>query len=152
MKHHQELSEKYPNQRALLDDIFSALETERINWPSSFNLMSSVQWIQKMRADPRFYFHHAKNFSEMQEYENVLLDLAAQCLKSEIQLIPFLEEDEILTFGSNKPSKTWFSRLKKIFVTVNPTTGSRLFSIMACQTLDQDNFFISIEKEQCTPE
>ena len=142
MKHHQELSEKYPNQRALLDDIFSALETERINWPSSFNLMSSVQWIQKMRADPIFYFYHARNTSEMREYENLLLDLASQCLKREIQLIPFFEEDEILTFGSNKQSKNWFSRLKKPFVTVKPT-----FHILSCQNLSKQNFFVSIQKK-----
>ena len=105
-----------------------------------------------MRAHLIFYYHHARNSSEMRKYENLLLDLAAQCLKREIQLIPFFEEDEILTFGSYKPSKTWFSRLKKIFVTVNPTTGSRLFSIMACQTLWYHNFFVSIEKEQRTSE
>ena len=149
MKADQELSEKYPSQQALLNEIISALETEIINWPSTFNLMSSEQWIQKMRANPKFYFHHAKTSSEMREYENLLLDLAAQCLKSEIQLIPFFEEDEILTFGSYK---TWFSRLKKIFVTVKPTTCSRLFSIMACQTLSEENFFLSIKKEQHTPE
>ena len=152
MKHDQELSIKYPSQTALIDGIISALETGRIQRPSAFNLMSSEQWIQKMRANPKFYLFHARNSSEMRKYENLLLDLAAQCLKSEIQLIPFLEEDEILTFGSNKPSKTWFLRFKKIFVTVNPTTGSRLFSIMACQTLFYQNFFVSIEKEQCTPE
>ena len=152
MKTDQELSEQYPSQRALLNDIISALETERINWPSSFDLMSSEQWIQKMRKNPNFYMHHAGDSSELRKYENLLLDFAAQCLKSEIQLIPFLEDDEILTFGSNKPSKTWFSRLKKVFVTVNPTTGSRLFSIMACQTLLHHNFFVSIEKEQCIPE
>ena len=89
MKYGQELSIKYTSQTALIDDITSALETGRIQWPSAFNLMSSEQWIQKMRADPTFYFHHAKTSSEMQKYENLLLDLAAQCLKSEIQLIPF---------------------------------------------------------------
>ena len=136
MKHDQELSIKYPSQTALIDDIISALETGRIRWPSAFDLMSSEQWIQKMRADSnlRFYWYHAKNSSEMRKYENLLLDLAAQCLKSEIQLIPFLDQDEGSVF---KPRST---------------TGSRLFSIMACQTLWQDNFFVSIEKEQHTPE
>ena len=124
MKADHELSEKYASQAALLDGIISALETERMHWPSDFNLISSEQWIQRMRADPSFHLHHAKNSSEMREYENLLLDFAAQCLKGEIQLIPFLEE---------KPSFT---------------TGSRLFFIMACQTLFQNNFFLSIKKEQ----
>ena len=138
MKPNQELSKKYPNQAALLDHIIAALETEKINWPSAFNLMSSEEWIRKMRTDPKFYWHCAKNSSEMQEYENLLLDLAAQCFKRKIQLIPFLEQDDGLTF---KPTKTWFSRLKKIFVTDKPT-----FHLMSNQNLHRDNFFISITK------
>ena len=129
MKADQELSRKYPNQIALLDDIISALETERIHWPSAFNLMSSEQWIQKMRENPNFYWYHARDSSELRKYENLLLDLAAQCLKSEIQLIPFLDQDEGFVF---KPRST---------------TGSRLFSMMACQTLWHHNFFVSINKE-----
>ena len=138
MKYDQELSIKYPSQTAFIDDITSALETGRIQWPSAFNLMSSEQWIQKMRANPTFYKHHARNVSKMQEYEKLLLDLAAQCFKRKIQLIPFLEEDDGLTF---KPTKTWFSRLKKMFVTDNPT-----FHLMSNQNLHDDNFFISITK------
>ena len=129
MKHDQDLSIKYPSQTALIDDITSVLETGRIQWPSAFNLMSSEQWIQKMRADPIFYMHHAISASKMQEYEKLLLDLAAQCFKRKIQLIPF------------KPTKTWFSRLKKIFVTDKPT-----FHLMSNQNLHRDNFFISITK------
>ena len=127
MKCDQELSTKYPNQSALLDDIIAALETERINWQSDFNLMSSEQWIQKMQTDPKFYWHCVKNSSEMQEYENLLLDLAAQCLERGIQLMPFLEEDDLLTFRSVKPPKT-------------PT-----FHILSCQNLKQANFFVSVQ-------
>ena len=137
MKHDQELSEKYPSQRgsrqrALLYDIISALETERIHWPSSFNVMSSEQWIQKMWENPKFYMHHARNSSEMREYENLLLDLAAQTLKREIKLFPFLDQDEGFVF--------------------NPRFYTRRFSIMACQRLKHNTFFLSIEKEQCTSE
>jgi hypothetical protein len=129
MKHDQELSIKYASQTALIDDITSALETGRIHWPSAFNLMSSEQWIQKMRASSTFYMYHAINASKMQEYEKLLLDLAALCFKRKIQLVPF------------KPTKTWFSRLKKMFVTDNPT-----FHLMSNQNLYKDNFFISITK------
>ena len=127
IKPDQELSKKYPNQAALLDDIIAALETERINWPSAFNLMSSEEWIRKMRTDPKFYWHCAKKSSEMQECENLLMDLAAQCLNRGIQLMPFLEEDDLLTFGSFKPPKT-------------PT-----FHILSCQNLKQANFFVSVQ-------
>ena len=129
MKHDQELSIKYPSQTALIDDIILALEAGIIQWPSAFNLMSSEQWIQKMRANPSFYTHHVSYVSEMQEYEKLLLDLAAQCFKRKIQLIPF------------KPTKTWFSRLKKIFVTDEPT-----FHLMSNQNNFRDNFLISIIK------
>merc|ERR1711971_374912 len=118
--------------------ITSALETGRIQWPSAFNLMSSEQWIQKMRADPTFYTYHARNVTTMQKYENLLLDLAVQCFKRKIQLIPFLEQDDRLTF---KPTKSWFSRLKKIFVTDKPT-----FHLMSNQNLLAGNFFTSIPK------
>ena len=127
MKHDQELTIKYPSQTALIDDIISALETGGIQWPSAFNLMSSEQWIQKMRDDATFYTYHARNASDMQEYENLLLDLTAQCLKRGIQLMPFLEEDDLLTFGSFKPPKT-------------PT-----FHILSCQNLREANFFVSVQ-------
>ena len=127
MKPNQELSKKYPNQAALLDHIIAALETEKINWPSAFNLMSSEEWIRKMRTDPKFYWHCAKKSSEMQECENLLMDLAAQCPNRRIQLMPFLEEDDLVTFGSFKPPKT-------------PT-----FFILSCQNLKQANFFVSVQ-------
>ena len=131
MKQDQELSNKFPNHTALLDATIAALETGRISWQNTFNfnLMSSEQWIQKMRADPEFYFHHARNSTEMREYEYLLLDLASQCLKRKIQLIPFLEQEDGLTF---KPTKT--------FVTNKPT-----FYILSCQNLMYENFFISIQ-------
>ena len=137
MKHDQELSIKYPSQTALIDDIISALETGRIRWPIAFDLMSTKQWIQKMRADATFYIYHIRDAS-MREYENLLLALAAQCFERKVQLIPFLEQDDGLTF---KPTKTWFSRLKKIFVTDEPT-----FHLMSNQKLRYENFFISITK------
>ena len=65
MKPDQELSKKYPHQAALLDDIIAALETERINWPIAFHLMSTEEWIRKMRNDPKFYWHCATTSSEM---------------------------------------------------------------------------------------
>ena len=131
MKDDQELSNKFPDHTALLDAIITALETGRIIWQNTFNfnLMSSEEWIQKMKTDSEFYFHHAGNFTEMREYEYLLLDLASQCLKRKIQLIPFLEQEDGLTF---KPTKT--------FLINKPT-----LSILSCQNLMHENFFISIQ-------
>ena len=47
-----ELSEKYFDQAALLDDIFEGIKTKKISWPNNFSLMSSEEWIQKMRQPP----------------------------------------------------------------------------------------------------
>ena len=90
MKQDSELSKKYPDQATLLKSIIEALQTRKISWPWwSYFLMSSEQWIQRMRTNPNFHLHHARNSSEMQKYEDLLLDLAAQCLKRQINLIPY---------------------------------------------------------------
>ena len=140
MQYDQELSEKYPNESSLLDDIISALETGKILWPSAFNLMSSQRWVQKIRNDSKFYLYYARNSSDMPKYENVLLDLASQHLKREIIMVPIFDDEDV--FGNYKPSKNLVSRLKNIFVTVKvkPT-----FYILSCQNLRKDNLFISIQ-------
>ena len=140
MKYDQELSEKYPNESSLLDDIISALETGKILWPSAFNLMGSQRWVQKIRNDSKFYLYYARNSSDMPKYENVLLDLASQHLKREIIMVPIFDDEDV--FGNYKPSKNLVSRLKNIFVTVKvkPT-----FYILSCQNLRKDNLFISIQ-------
>ena len=140
MKHDQELSNKSSSQKALVNEIIAGLETERIYWPLSFNLMSSEQWSQKMRMDPKFYWYYARNSSEVQEFENLLLDLAAQCLNRKILVIPFLQQDE--GYFSTIFPKTFFSRLKSIFVNVRPN-----FQLLSIQKLHSDNFFISITKD-----
>ena len=140
MKPDQELSKKYPNQAALLDDIIAALETKRINWPSAFNLMSSEEWIRKMRTDPKFYWHCAKKSSEMQECENLLLDFAAQCLKREIQVISFFQQDE--GYLPTIFPRTLFTKLESNSVNVRSD-----FHLMSNQKLFTDNFFISIRKD-----
>ena len=129
MKQDSELSKKYPDQATLLKGIIEALETRKISWPNGFTLMSSEQWIQRMRTDPSFYSHHARNSSEMQKYEDLLLDLAAQCLKRQINLIPFLEQDEASTF---KPQDL---------------ANEPQFNLLSCQKLSDDNFFLSVFKQ-----
>ena len=144
---HQELSRKYPNQIALFTKIIEMLETGRIRFPSSFNLISSEKWCKKMRANPNFYFLSADSFSMIREYENLLLDLAAQCLDRKVQVIPFLQQDEGY-FPKIFPSN-WFSRLKSIFFEDTIT-----FHIMFSQKIGYEKSFFSIDKQslQDTPE
>ena len=85
------LSQRYPDQATLLRCIFEGLETGTILWPRGFTLMSSYNWIQRMKNDPKFYMHIAKDSSEMKKYENLLVDVATKCLKRKINQC-FLKE------------------------------------------------------------
>ena len=143
IKQDSELSEKYPDQATLLKDIIDALETREISWPKSFTLMSSQEWIQRIRTNPKFYFYHARNVSEMQKYENLLLDLAAQCLKRQINLIPILEQDEPSTF---KPHTKLLTKLFSIFRSQNLDNVPQ-FYLFSCQKLYQDDLIFSVFKK-----
>ena len=143
IKQDSELSEKYPDQASLLKDIIDALETREIFWPKSFTLMSSQDWIQRIRTNSLFYFHHARNVSEMQKYENLLLDLAAQCLKRQINLIPILEKDETSTF---KPHTKLLTKLFSIFRSRDLDNVPQ-FYLFSCQKLSKHNLFFSVFKK-----
>ena len=143
MKQDSELSEKYPDQATLLKGIIEALETRKISWPNGFTLMSSEQWIQRMKTNHIFYFHHARNSSEMQKYEDLLLDLAAQCLKRQINLIPFLEQDKASTF---KPQAKIWAKFVSMFSGQNLANEPQ-FNLLSCQKLRHNNFFLSVFKQ-----
>ena len=137
MKQDSELSKKYPDQATLLKSMIDDLDSKKISWPNRFSLMSSEEWIQKMRLNPMFYRYHIMNPSEMQVYEDLLLDLAAQCLKRKINLIPFLKQDEASIFTK------MFSNLISIFSSHNLSSQPQ-FYIFACQKLGANNFFLSV--------
>ena len=128
-----ELRKRNSCQFTLLKGIIDSLKEGNIFWPSHFTLMLSEKWIQMMRTDSNFYWHHAGSSSEMKKYEDLLLNLAAQYLERQINLIPFLEENEISTFRHGNK-------------TLN-TTNQLQFNILSCQTLWNDNFFVSIFKK-----
>ena len=97
--------------------------------------MSPEKWIKNMRENPRFYFFHAGNASEMEEYENVLLDLASKCLKRQINIIPFLElEQDERIFRPNDHHSSQSNELQ--------------FWLVSCQKLRRENFFFSVYKVQ----
>ena len=123
------LGTRHQDQALLLNDIIEGLETKRIDWPNEFSLMLSENWIQKMKDNPKFYYYHAKNYLEMKEYEDLLLNLIAQCLKRQIKLIPFLEQDTASTFKPNN------------YIV---QSDNLQFHLLSCQRLDVRNFFFSI--------
>ena len=80
-----------------------------------------------MSQNIKFYYHHATDASEMQLYEKLLLQLAANFLKRTIKLVPILDEDPELTIQPYLPS--------------NPTGQ---LHIAYCNNLKYDNFFVSV--------
>ena len=111
----------------LLNDILKALDDKKLDWPEDFSLLPGNEWIIRMRIDPLFYKHHATDASEMQVYEQLLLQLAANFLKRTIKLVPILDEDPELTIEPSLPS--------------NPTGQ---LHIAYCNKLESENFFISV--------
>ena len=127
LKHDPEWSEKRYAGSDLLNDILKALDDKKLDWPEDFTLLPCKEWIERMRIHPKFYRHHARNASEMQIYEKLLLQLAANFLKRTIKLVPILDEDPELTIEPSLPS--------------NPTGQ---LHIAYCNNLWKQNFFVSI--------
>ena len=111
--------------------IAEALEAKTINWTMGFNLISCEEWCQKIRINRIFYFHHATNPSDFENYEDLLLELAAQHLNREIHVTSFLEQRE------------------KIFPrTMSISSKSKKFFLLSCQKLSSRNFFLSLQKSK----
>lgn len=131
LKHDPEWSEKEYAGSDLLNDILKALDDKNLDWPEDFTLLPCKEWIKKMRMNPRFYMYHARNASEMQIYEQLLLQLAANFLKRTIKLVPILDEDPKLTIEPSLPSNQ---------------TGQ--LHIAYCYKLDTKNFFLSVYPQE----
>ena len=131
ISHDSDMPKKYDSSSDLLSDILNALDEKKINWPRDFRLMSSEEWIEKMRTDPIFYFHHAKNSSEMQEYEKVLLKLVADFLGRTLVLVPILKEDSKLIFKPTVEEKS-----------------KKQYHVAYCNKVFIKNFFFSVFKKQ----
>ena len=127
LKHDPEWSGKEYAGSDLLNDILKALDDKKLDWPEDFTLLSFKEWIKRMKIDPVFYFHHARNTSEMQIYEKLFLQLSANFLKRTIKLVPILDEDPEQTIEPSLPS--------------NPTGQ---LHIAYCNRLDTKNFFVSV--------
>ena len=117
----------------LLSDILKALDENQLDWPNSFNLLSSEVWIERMRFDPLFYNHHARNKEQMISYEDLLMNLAANFLMRTFILVPILDEDpqQIIEPITNLPIDLTYE-----------------IYIAYCNKLRYDNFFISVCPKQ----
>ena len=134
LKHDPEWSEKRYTGSDLLNDILKALDDKKLDWPEDFTLLPGKEWIERIRIDPIFYLHHATDASEMQIYEKLLLQLAANFLKRTIKLVPILDEDLEQTLEPSFPSNT---------------TGQ--LHIAYCNRLYTKNFFVSVFPQKNEP-
>ena len=117
----------------LLEDIVNFIKEQVTQWPEqNDNLISKEKWIEGMSISPKFYWwHRSQNVTEIDDYEKLLLDLAAKFLQIKITIIPFIEEEdeELLTF---EPS--------------NPNCVGEYYIQRFCNQYRNDNFFLSIFK------
>ena len=127
LKHDPEWSGKEYAGSDLLSDILKALDHKKLDWPEDFTLLTFKEWIKRIRIDPHFHLHHARNAPEMQLYEKLLLRLAANFLKRTIKMVPILDEDPELTIEASLLN--------------NPT---RQLHIAYCNKLKVHNFFVSV--------
>ena len=135
LKQDPEWSEKGYAGSDLLNDILKALDDKKLDWPEDFTLLTFKEWIKRMRIDPIFNFYHARNASEIQIYEKLLLPLAATFLKRTIKLVPILDEDPELTIEPSSLSS-------------NPKGN---LYIVYCNKLWEDNFFVSVFPQKNEP-
>ena len=127
LKHDPNWARKVYSGFDLIEAILTAFSDKKLDWPEDFNLVSSKDWVEKMKIDPIFYKHHTKDAEEMKKYEYVLLELTANFLKRTINLVPIFDEDQNLSF---EPS--------------GPVNSTKELYIAHCNKLHRKNFFVSV--------
>ena len=127
LKHDPNWARKEYSGSDLIEAILTALSDKKLDWPEDFNLVSSKDWVEKMKINPIFYRHHAEDVEEMKKYEYVLLELTANFLKRTINLVPIFDEDQKLSF---EPS--------------GPVNSTQELYIAYCNKLRKKNFFVSV--------
>ena len=135
LKHDPNWARKEYSGSDLIEAILTTFSDKKLDWPEDFNLVSSKDWVEKMKINPIFYKHHAKNVEEMKKYEYVLLELTANFLKRTINLVPIFDEDQKLSF---EPS--------------GPVNSTQELYIAHCNKLWRDNFFVSVIPKPKLPE
>ena len=118
------ISDEKTTSEAILEKVIMGLKNKQISWPADFKFISEIDWINMMREESNFYWFRAQNHEEMMEFENLLLFLCSSVLERKIILVPFLENDKEIIFGT-------FEHLQSIHV-------------LFCQRLKSENFFVSI--------
>ena len=108
----------------LLETILTNLENGHLVWPGSIN---NNEWIQKTRENPNWYLFNKNGLLDkglVIDGEDLLLNLASNCLKRKIQLIPIF--------------KKGFKMFGKEF------SNSKPYHLMCCQDAGAYNLFLSV--------
>ena len=103
----------------LLETILMSLENGHIVWPGSIN---KNEWIQKTRENPGWYLVNKHGL--ITDGEDLLLNLASNYLKRQIQLITIF--------------KKGFKMFGKEF------SNSKPYHLMCCQDAGPYSFFLSV--------
>ena len=118
---------KFRTENDLGNEVIKALEERRIQWPGS-ELIQEKEWIQKMKTDIAFYRNYSGTAKQMEDFEYLLFELAANLLKRKIKLY---------SFNAEHPE------VPKIF----NSKGSSEFSLLGCTSIKGQNFFISLQRQ-----
>ena len=119
---------RFGTEKDLGNEVVKALEERRIQWPGS-DLIDEKQWIAKMKTALEFYMNYSRSPKQMEEFEYLLLELAANFLKRKIKLY---------SFNAENPT------VPKVF----NSKGSSKFVLLGCTSILEQNFFISLQANQ----
>ena len=114
----------------VFSEITTGLKNGTIAFPNNPNLLPKDVWIQKMESDMSFYSGFARNADEFKAFDDQLIQIMANYLKSPIKVI---------SFPTGEP---------KVIHPISETVTSKMYYILSCNTADDYSFTVSIFPEE----
>ena len=114
----------------MLNEIIKGLKNGTITFPNNTKLLPMDMWIQRMESDMSFYVSFARYADEFKAFDDQLIQIAANYLKSPITLIPF---------PTGEP---------KVIQPMSETISTTQFYILLCNTAFDNSFAVSIYPEE----
>ena len=118
----------------ILDGIIKGLQNKTVEWPEDDNLLPMENWIPKIQSDMSFYISTSRDEKEFQAFDHQLVQICANYLKRQINLIPFPEGEP------------------QIFHPKSRSTSAKSLNILSCNTAYRDSFAVSIFKNEIEEE
>ena len=114
---------------AIFNGIITGLQNGLFAWPGNPNLLPKEDWIEKMLTNRNFYRLAAKNAEEFQNYDYQMIQIASNCLNSQIDAVSFLTGET------------------KTFLPASGKLSGICFNILSCNSIFFDSFNVSIFKK-----